>query len=245
MRVRFVVALAVAASITAPIFVTAQDTDSPDRSELIVVGNGRVLAEPDRAAVELGVMRRAQTARAAQEGVNERVRSIVSALSDLGIERERIQTSRLQLHPVYRPGSRQDPGAPEIIAYEAGYSLVVQVSDINEVGTVIDLSLEAGANQLRGVRYELSEEAQFREMALAKAVEEAVAKAETLARAAGVQLAGMIEISEGVSPGRPIRPGGLQMMAVEGMQAETTVLPGELAVHASVTIRFALVPGSE
>ncbi len=242
MRVRIFSLLVIALSVAFSIHLFAQSEAETERAELVVVGHGKVLADPDRAAVELGVTKRAQTARVAQDEVNQTVQLIVSALSDLGIDRKSIQTSRVQLHPVYSSGSRQNPATREIVAYEAGYSLSVRVSDLSQVGTVIDLALEAGANQLRGVRYELSDEAPFRQLALKKAVQDASAKAEVLATASGTQVARIVEILEGGSPGRPIEQRNLRMMAAEGMQAETAVLPGQLAVRASVTIRFEIAP---
>ncbi len=242
MRVRIFSLLVIALSVASSIQFFAQGQTESERAELVVVGHGKSFADPDRAAVELGVTRRAHTARTAQEEVNTTVQLIVSALADLGIEQKSIQTSRVQLHPVYNSGSRQNPATREIIAYEAGYSLSVRVSDLNQVGTVIDLALEAGANQLRGVRYELSEEAPFRQLALKNAVQDAFAKAEVLATASGTQVARIIQILETGAQVRPIEQRNVRMMAAEGMQAETTVLPGQIAVRASVTIRFEVAP---
>jgi len=242
MRVRILSLFVIALWVTSSLHLFAQHQTEPERAELVVVGHGRVLADPDRAAVELGVTRRAQTARTAQEEVNQTVQLIVSALADLKIERKSIQTSRVQLHPVYNSGSRQDPATREIIAYEASYSLSVHVMDLKQVGTVIDLALENGANQLRGVRYELSEDAQFRQSALKKAVQDASAKAEVLANASGVQISRIVEILETGAQARPIEQRNVRMMAAEGMQAETTVLPGQIAVQAGVTIRFEVAP---
>jgi uncharacterized protein YggE len=242
MRIQVISSLVVVSLATVPTLLFGQGES--EIAELIVAGHGKVLADPDRASVELGVTKRAQTARSAQEQVNQTVQLIISALSDLRIEEKDIRTSRVQLHPVYDSGSRQAPATREIVAYEATYSLSVQLSDLNQVGTSIDLALEAGANQLRGVRYELREESQFRLDALEKAVQDASAKAEVLATASGVQIVRITEIIEGVSMPRPIEQRNVRMMGVaaEAMQADTAVLPGQLTVGASVTLRFEVAP---
>jgi uncharacterized protein YggE len=243
MSIQVISSLLVVLLATVPTLLFGQG--EPEEAQLVVVGHGKVLADPDQAAVELGVTKRAHTARTAQEQVNQTVQLIISALSDLKIEEKDIRTSRVQLHPVYNSGSRQNPATREIVAYEATYSLSIQVSDLNQVGTVIDLALEAGANQLRGVRYELREESQFRQQALEKAIQDASAKAEVLAKAAGVQIVRIIEILEGVSAARPIEQRNVRMMAMaaESMQADTAVLPGQLTVGAGVTLRFEVAPG--
>ena len=126
---------------------------------------------------------------------------------------------------MYNSGSRQNPATREIIAYEASYSLSVHLKDLNQVGTAINLALENGANQLRGVRYELSEESQFRQSALKEAVKDATAKAEVLASASGVKVSRIVEILETGAQVRPIQQRNVRMMAAEGEQDQQ---PGEV-----------------
>ena len=83
MRIQVIVSLLVASLVTVPSLLLGQGES--EEAQLVVVGHGKVLADPDRAAVELGVTRRAHTARTAQEQVNQTVQLIISALSHAGI----------------------------------------------------------------------------------------------------------------------------------------------------------------
>ena len=105
------------------------------------------------------------------------------------------------------------------------------------MGEVIDAALEAGANQLEGVSFELQDDLASRQAALRNAVAEARAKAEAMADALGVRLVSILSVNEGpVAIERPM----MEMARAASLQqgAPTPVSPGEVSVAASVTIRY-------
>jgi uncharacterized protein YggE len=213
-----------------------------DQAELTVVGQGEVTATPDRAVVEVGVTKRSDTARNAQEQVNLTVERVLDALEELGIDRDQIQTSRVQMNPVYSSGRREGPATREIIAYEASYSLSVRVLKLDQVGEVIDLALDGGANQLRGFRYELSDDSVYKQRALQEAVKNARDKAEAVAKASDLKISRIIEVIEAGAQIHPIEQRNVRMMAAEAAPAGTAVLPGQITVRAGVSIRFEVTP---
>lgn len=230
--------LALAAVLAAPAL--AQDAGR-NRMEptptLTVSGNAEVRTAPDVATVRLGVTRQAPTAQAAQQGVNEVAQGILRAIIALGIGKEQVQTSELNLFPIY---AQQKPGVaeePRVVAYRASNVVAVRLLDLQKVGPVIDAGLKAGANQLEGVQFGLVNELPSRERALREAVKEAREKARAMSEALDVSLAGVLEVQEGgVTIQHPAYPSA-RMMAAE-MAAATPVSPGQLSVHASVTIRY-------
>lgn len=216
--------------------------DAPTIPVLTVSAQGDARVTPDEATVRLGVFTQAPTAREAQDQVSRTASAILEAVRRLGIPAERIQTSDLNLGPVYgqgRPGN--EPEEPKIIGYQASNVVSIQVEQLDKVGPVIDAGLGAGANRLDGVMFGLRNDRQARAEALTQAVEAARSKAEALARALKVRLVRILEVAEGgisVSP-PPFLKG--RMAAMESM-ADTPVSPGQVGVAATVTIRWEIAP---
>ena len=208
---------------------------------LSVQGSGQVRADPDEANVRLGVIAQAKSARAAQEQANRVASGILAGLKGLGIEAKDVQTSQLDLSPLYarqQPSQEQENAEPRIAGYQASYTLSVHLTRIDTVGQVIDAGLAAGANQVQGVDFGLREDQAARGRALAEAVGEAKAKAQAIAGALGVRLGEVLEVSEGNVA--VFNPGFGKRVAMEAMAASssTPVSAGQLSIDASVTVRY-------
>lgn len=214
----------------------------PQIPSLLVNGESEVRVRPDVAVVRLGVTRQSETAQRAQNLVNEAANAVEKAVLALGIGPTNVQTSSLNLSPIYqqqRPGSDEEP---KVLAYRGNNSVSVRVKDLKLVGKVLDAALSAGANVIQGVSFDLEEDREARSRALAQAVKSAKEKADVVAAALGVKLVGVLEVQEGgvrIQP--PVYAGARMMtMAGRGAAAETSVSPGEVTISASVTIRYRL-----
>jgi uncharacterized protein len=210
------------------------------RPALTVHGQGEVSVRPDRALVQLGAEAQASEAVVAQQNVNRIMERAIKQIRNTGIPVEAIQTSGLQLFPVYgQQGPRGDrqAGQETLIGYRAANMLRIRVDDIDQAGQVIDAGMAAGANRLHGVSFDIKQELPHRTKALQLAVEEARAKAQAIARALGQPLGPVRHVAEEGGVGIP-RPFGME----RAMAVATPVQPGELQVQASVTMVFDLVP---
>jgi uncharacterized protein YggE len=203
---------------------------------LVVTGNSEVLAIPDQALVRLGIVRQATVAQKAQEQANSVAQEILNAVTKVGVAQKDIQTARLVLSPVYGPRGTDQ----KIVSYNATNTVSIRLDNLSLVGSVIDAGLNAGANQLEGVQFMLRNELPSREQALKEAVQEARGKAQAMADALRVNLADVIEASEG---GVSVVP-RMQAFAVadKNAGASTPVSPGEISIRASVTIRYRITP---
>jgi uncharacterized protein YggE len=208
----------------------------PPPPQIVVSGTSEVLAVPDEAIVRLGIVRQSAVAETAQEQANTVAQEILSAITKAGVPSKDIQTARLVLSPVYNQrGSDQ-----RILSYNATNTVSVRLDNLAIVGNVIDAGLKAGANQLEGVQFRLRNELPSRERALKEAVEEAHGKAQAMADALRVNLAEVIEASEG---GVSVLPRA-QSFALNAAPAaaSTPVSPGEIEIRANVTIRYRITP---
>jgi uncharacterized protein YggE len=206
-----------------------------------VSGQGETQAAPDRATVRLGAQAQGVDATTAQSKVNVVLQAALTRIRALGIEEKRIRTENLSLFPVYENQKPGDENPPRITGYRASNVLAVEVENLTLVGRVIDTGLAAGINNVEGVSFDLKNDDAARAQALERAVAQAKSKAETLARALGMRLNGVVEVNEGgisVNPPQPM----YRRMAMASMDAATPVQPGEVSVSASVTIRYRLSP---
>jgi len=210
---------------------------------LSVSGSGEARVAPDEATVRLGVLSQAPTARGAQEQVSRTAGAILDAIRKLGVAPEKLQTSELNLSPLYSQGRPEgESREPRITGYQASNVVSVQLEDLAKVGPVIDAGLAAGANRLDGVTFGLRDDAAARATALRNAVAEARAKAEALADALRVRLVEIIEVAEGgvsVSPPPYLRS---RAMMAEASMADTPVSAGQVGVEGMVTVRYRIAP---
>ena len=249
-----VFALTLAAAITAAAL--GQDADRPrdprdpprDRAgrppTLTVTGVSESAAAPDRAFVRAGAVVRADSAAAAQDGVNRIVQAALEAVRAAGVEEKQITTTGLSLAPVYGPthaDAQGNPVPPRLVGFEARNTITAELADPSRTGPVIDAMVKSGANEIQGVWFDLRDDTGIRGRALRDAVNNARAKANAIAEAMGTRISGVVEVTEGGAEiVRPMRGGAMARgMAAEAV-ASTPVQPGQVKVNASVTIVYAI-----
>jgi uncharacterized protein YggE len=227
-----------ALSLLLPNAVSADQT--PTESQIHVSGQASVRVEPDHALIRLGVETQRDTAAEAQLETSRVVQAILAGLGELGVPESEIQTASLNVRPIYsqQRSTGGEPVTPKVIGYRAGNTVSASITDLTQVGPAIDAAIEAGANRVLGLSFDLREDAEAQQQALAAAVERAAAKAETIAKTLGRRLGRVIEVHEG---GVSVRPTAVSHMRAEmAFDEATPVASGKVGVSASVTIRYAL-----
>ena len=216
---------------------------TPPPPAIVVNGSAQVFVAPDEATVRLGIVRQAPTAQAAQDQASVVGKEILAAITKVGVPANQIQTARLVLTPMYAPRGPEARDAPRIVSYNANNTVSVRVENLALVGPVIDAGLKAGANQVEGVQFGLRNDLPSREEAIKQAVQEARGKAQAMADALRVNLAEVLEATEGGISVVPFAEAGFaSRMAVAAADASTPVSPGQIQVNANVTVRFRITP---
>ena len=197
-----------------------------------VTGEATVSVPPDLAEIEGGVTSEAKTAREASEANNAAMGKVLQALKGAGIEEKDVQTARLSLQPQSAP-NRSGPSA--IAGYRASNRVTVRVRDVTKVANVIDTLVGAGANEIGGINFVVSQASKLLDEARERAVADARRKAEIYAKAAGVTLGAPLGISEeGNSAPVPYR----RMAA--GMAVSAPVAQGEETLAVTVSVSWAI-----
>jgi uncharacterized protein len=229
MKHRTLLAVAIAAGtlVAAPAF-----AQSIPPAMISVTGEATVSVPPDLAVVDGGVASEAKTAREASEANNAAMAKVSQALKGAGIDAKDIQTSRLSLQPQSGP-NRTGPAA--VVGYRASNRVTIRVRDVTKVANVIDTLVGAGANEIGGINFMVSQASRLLDEAREQAVADARRKAEIYAKAAGVTLGALLSISEEGSPG----PMPFRKMAT-GMAVSTPVAQGEETLAVTVSVSWAI-----
>jgi hypothetical protein len=195
------------------------------------------MAAPDLAVIRLGVEAQERSAADAQQQVNQTAHAIFEALGAAGIQSDAVRTTGVTLSPVYtHPGERG--GEPTLAGYRAQNVVSIRVTDMERVGPVLDAGLGAGANRVDGIQFSLRDDGDLRRDALSQAIQEARAKAETMADALGVTLVAVQAVEEGdVSVAPVFAAMEMRQMAMD-RSAPTPVSSGQVAVNAYVTVHY-------
>ena len=214
----------------------AQSTDTDETLRtLSVSGTGRVNAVPDVADISLGVFETDKEAAAASQKAAASMDAMVQALLGLGIDEKDIQTTSISLNARY--DWNKEPA--EIIGWEARNMVNVTVRDIESVGDVVDTAVSSGANQVNGISFRVEDPAEAQALARTAAVEDAATKAQQLATDAGVEIVGIVTISEsGEQQPQPIYMAREEMAFAASADTSTPVLPGEVELSVNVFIQY-------
>lgn len=179
---------------------TAAPTNPENVRSMSVSGIGRVTLVPDMATINIGVRSEAEQVTDALENNTAQANEISRVLQDLGVAEEDIQTSNFNVYPAerYNPMTGQVEGRYFVVENTVN----VTVRDLSSLGEVLSAVVDAGANNIYGINFNVED----REAAIAEArklaIEDAQAKAEAIAADAGVELGDLIniQVSSGSTP---------------------------------------------
>jgi len=211
--------------------------ESPDT--VTVVGQGELIAEPDQATITVGVQLYDESAQAASAELRNRMESVVEAIRGLGIPANRIQTTNYSIffERDYQasPQTRTTDGNPAGI-YRVENMVRVSLDDTALAARTVETAIEAGANQLYGIGFSLSDpgvvDAQARELAM----QDARNRAEQLASLSGRSIGRVIEVTELVGSS----PGYAEARGMAAGMGGGPVEPGATRYTASVQVTYEL-----
>jgi uncharacterized protein len=192
---------------------------------ITVNGTGTVQAVPDQAEFSLGVETKGPTAREALAANSERMRRVLAALDAAGVAKGDVQTQDVSVSRSY-----PDDG------YSADNSVSVMIRDLARAGSILDAASNAGANNIYGPTLSRSNQDELQAKALREAVDNARAKAQALAEAAGVDLGSVTAIAESGAEPMPYYDVAL---AKRTPTPEAPIEPGKQEIQATVRVTFA------
>ena len=219
---------------TAALLATPAVAQPVPPAAISVTGEASVSVPPDLAQVDGGVTSDGKTAREASDTNNAAMGKVLLALKGAGIDEKDYQTSRLSLQPQYAPNRS---GPSPVVGYRASNRVTIRVRDMTKVANVIDVLVGAGANEVGGINFMVSQASKLLDDAREKAVADARRKAYIYAKAAGVTLGEPLSISEEGSS-VPLYRGKMAAPMAAGAQ----VAQGEETLSVTVSVTWAIKP---
>ena len=198
------------------------------RRVMTVTGIGKVAIVPDTIQIRLEVNTESDELQQAQRENADVMKLVIESLLELGMDRENIQTVSYSIAPQYD----YIDGEQRFRGYKVTNAITVKTTNIEQIGTIIDTAVHNGVNRVSDILFTVADEQVHYQQALSLALENAVSKAETIARTMQLPLEPQpIKIVE-VIGGQPIT------YRAFASEASTPIEQGQVSIEATVEVQF-------
>ncbi len=210
---------------------------SAPTTDIGVSGTGSVFANPDTAIASLGVDITGTTLTAASADASKRMTAVLDKVKSLGVDSKDITTVSYNVNPI--TSNPKEGETPQITGYHVSNIVQIKIRKLNDVGTILDAAVAAGANSINNIYFTIDDPTPFGQQARQKAVAAAQAKAKTLAEAAGVRLGPLVSIGENVSRPLPVFDRMYALpSAAAGAGAPGPIESGQMEVSVTVEVHY-------
>ncbi|ELZ49235.1 hypothetical protein C464_04888 [Halorubrum coriense DSM 10284] len=221
---------------------TASPTDGGEAQlerSIEVTAAGEATSAPDRATLRVGVTATGSDAQAVRDELAAGDEELRAALAEWGLADDAIRTERYDVRESYE--TRDDPNRTR---YEGVHQYAIEVDDVDAVGEVIDVAVDAGADRVQRIQFGLTEETEreVREEAISKAMSNADDDAAALANASGLEVSGVYEVSTAQSRSSPYVAESYDAAAGGDARASTAVESADVSVRVTVNVVYEAVP---
>jgi uncharacterized protein len=209
-----------------------------DVRTLSVSGSGEAFLAPDIAYIYIGVHTENPTAAEAVSENTSRTEKLIKAIQDFGIDAKDIRTTNFSIYPMDRfdPATGLPSGEK---TYAVDNTVYVTVRDLARLGDLLDTAVQAGANTVNSVQFDVADKDAALQEARAEALKDAQAQAQALAQAASLSLGEIRSINFLDAQPYPIFDGrGGGGAAAEG--AAVPIQPGQLTFTVNVNVTYEL-----
>lgn len=221
-----------------PVFAVAEDAPIAvaDGATITVTGSAAMSLKADYARVSVGVSTEAATVDAASQENNVLIHAVIDALKAAGIAEADIVTSSYSVYAQYDYSSFT--GKETMSGYKVTNQLSVIIRDMEHIGATLDKATAAGANSIYNIEFLSTRADVARDEAMGYAVQDAIRRAKLLAAAAGLELGGIVSISDSTSGW--FTATRTYESAMDKAAVSNVILPDDASVSASVTMVFEL-----
>jgi len=215
-------------------------------TSISVAGKGEIIAIPDVAIFTFSVTENAKTVEVAQDSAAKKIDAALKAVRDLGAEERDIKTVAYGVSPRYEweGGVCNMYGCPNgknvLKGYDVSQTIEVKIRDTKKIGTLLTAVGSAGIQNVSGVSFQIDDVDAVRDNARELAIEDAMTRADDLAKALGVRIVRVIGYWEDM-PYDPSYDMGYGMAGREVMSVKVTSpeLPtGEQKITSKVNVSF-------
>jgi hypothetical protein len=208
------------------------------KPQLTVSGTGLVRVSPDTASINLGVATQDTDVAQAVAASNLAAEAIINAVKNLGVAPEDVRTTYFNVSP--QPMFDQNGQPTGQTNYWVNNTLVVTLRQVDQLGAVLQAAVDAGANSINGISFDLTDKSQAEEQARKAAIADARQRAERLATAAGTTLGEIVSIYTGGYSYGAINYVEAASSAGSAGGGTVPIAPGTFDVRIDVTLAYTL-----
>lgn len=219
---------------------TSQQT-TPIRT-LSVSGDGKVTLVPDIAYINIGVHSEAMDVTAALQQNNDLAKQIADALVASGVDAKDIQTANFNIYPKTNYDPQTGNSTPA--GFSVDNTVYITVRDLKNLGKLLDTAIRAGANQIYGISFDITDRATALVQARDLAIKDAQQKALEVAKVSGVEL-GLVQAinvsdTSFVQPYNQSAGMGGGGASGKGMDSSVPVSAGQIVITYTVSMIYAI-----
>ena len=196
-----------------------------------VSGQGKVSVVPDIAYIQLGVQTQDSSVKQAQAKNAEALQKVYDALEKEHIKKEDIQTVSFNVNPIYT----WDQNKQVFQGYQVEHLLRITDRDLADIGQLLDLATQSGANRIDNIQYDTEKREQYELKALDLAMDDADQKADHLAKKIGQSIQSIVNIHENSGYSGPIYTPYSKSIADS---SQTQISTGEITISTSVDVSY-------
>ena len=199
--------------------------------KITVTGNGQVAVEPDVATVQIEVSTVNAQVSVAQEQNAEIMNRVIQSILQLGVPRENIRTVSYTVSPQYD----YIDGKQIFRGYEVNNSISVKLTDMQQVGPVIDTAVANGANRVSNIQFSVEDESFYKQQAIENALKDAQLKANTIAQSLKLSIQPQpIKVTELAAANNPVL---YKSVAMSDMSS-TPIEQGQIIITATMSVQY-------
>jgi uncharacterized protein YggE len=200
--------------------------------------------DPNMAILQIEIWGRAATAKAAQEIQTSLHSKVKASIEKFRLKKEDVRTENYLISPEYVYD--QKTSLNKIVGYKVSHQISAIYRKVDDVGNLVDALAtntkgDTGGVNIQNISWDSDKKANVESEALADAVKSARARAEELAKAAGVKIKSVHHIQNYTSTvNAPSVSGRVMSMKLEsgGGAAPTELSSGQVKVYVSVLMDF-------
>jgi len=198
-----------------------------------VSGTGSIKVLPDIALIEIGVTSRG-TDITIQEENDATMHKVLEAIKELGVLESDIRTTGHYLQPIYDYSKNANVN---IIGYNSYNVVEVTITNIDNASNILSTAVDTGANINNGIRFKISNEEEYYNQAIAKAIANGKDKAAVMAESVNTKNLKIVNISE-INNQVNYARSYAAYDTVNSAGAGTPIEAGEIEITANVNIVF-------
>ena len=207
-----------------------------NKGKITVVGEGRVLKQPDIAIVTLGINQENSQLSVAQDKANEIINQFIASIRRLKISTKDIETIGYSVYPRYQ--SDPKTGKRDLVAYLVSERLRVKVRDFHDLNILFQKATDLGLDEANEVRFGFDNDMAIENEARTRAIDNAQKKARLLAQQLGVKLNRLVDFQESdVSPPSSVSRFSTDLPGTEN-RTSFQIKPSANEVRVKVTLTY-------